>query len=134
MFTLDEEFLNEIGKSDMPQAEKAAFLDHLQAELEERVGTRISENLSDAQIDEFEKIIDGDPTTIQSVLDKAGDYQSNPTYQKMLAVGPEGGIADPSAEFASIKWLDDNCPDYRDVAAQVTADLKAEVATNRDVI
>lgn len=134
MFKLDDEFLNEIGKGDMPQEEKAALLEHLESELEERVGARISENLSENQIEEFEKIIDGDENTVNTFLETLGDYQNDDTYKKLLSINWSDGSPELLAEYASMKWLDQNCPSYRDIAAKTAAELKAEVASSKDAI
>lgn len=58
MYELNETFLQGLGVNDMPEAEMRAFLDHLQEEMEVRVGERVSAGMSDAQISEFEKMID----------------------------------------------------------------------------
>jgi hypothetical protein len=58
MFQLDDAFLTSIGLGSMPQDQKAAFLEHLYDELELRVGTRLSEGLSDDKLAEFEKLVD----------------------------------------------------------------------------
>lgn len=55
---IDEVFISEIGLSEMPEAEKRAFMEHAQEELEVRVGERISRDLTQAQLDEFEGIQD----------------------------------------------------------------------------
>ncbi|MCL1839901.1 DUF5663 domain-containing protein [Candidatus Saccharibacteria bacterium] len=60
MFELDRTFLEGLGVDDMPEAEMKAFLEHLQEEMEVRVGERMSEGMTEAQIEEFEKIIDGE--------------------------------------------------------------------------
>jgi len=60
MFQLDEKFLNDLGLADMPADQKKAFLDHIYDELELRVGTKLSDGLTDAQLSEFERIIDRD--------------------------------------------------------------------------
>lgn len=134
MFKLDDEFLNEIGKGDMPEDEKAALLDHLQGELEERVGERISANLSEEQIDAFEKIIDGDEAAISDFLITVGDYKNDELYQKFLSVGAVDDSPELINEYVNMKWLEQNCPNYRDLAAEATAELKAEVSSNRDSI
>ncbi|MDR3298015.1 MAG: DUF5663 domain-containing protein [Candidatus Nomurabacteria bacterium] len=134
MFRLDDEFLNEIGKGDMPEAEKLALLEHLQEELEERVGARISENLSEEQIEEFEKIIDGDQDTIKAFLDGLGDYKNDPTYQKFLQIGATDDSPELLGEYVSLKWLDQNCPNYKEIATEVTSELKAEVTSSKDSI
>lgn len=58
MFTLDDDFLQSLGLGAMPEDQKAAFLQHIYEELELRVGTRLSDGMSDQQLEEFEKLID----------------------------------------------------------------------------
>lgn len=58
MFRLDDQFLQDIGLGDLPDEQKKPFLQHIYSELELRVGTRLSDGLSDAQLEEFEQIID----------------------------------------------------------------------------
>ncbi|MBQ3296973.1 hypothetical protein IJH01_02530 [Candidatus Saccharibacteria bacterium] len=54
----DEQFLQEMGLSAMPEDEKQKFLDYLQEELEVRIGERISRGLSEVQLNEFDMITD----------------------------------------------------------------------------
>lgn len=58
MFNLDDDFLQSLGLGGLPDDQKQAFLQHLYEELELRVGTRLSEGMSDDQLAEFEKLID----------------------------------------------------------------------------
>jgi hypothetical protein len=59
MFQFDDNFLQDLGLGDMPDEQKKAFLQHLYEELELRVGTRLSEGMSEQQLAGFEKLIDG---------------------------------------------------------------------------
>ena len=59
MFQLNDDFLQSVGLGNMPDDQKQAFLQHLYEELELRVGTRLSEGMSDDQLGEFEKLIEG---------------------------------------------------------------------------
>lgn len=59
MFTLDDNFLASLGLGDMPADEKTAFLEHLYSELELRVGTALATNLTDDQLGEFERLVQG---------------------------------------------------------------------------
>lgn len=56
----NEQFLQEMGLSAMPEAEKQRFLDYVQEELEVRIGERISRGLTDAQLRQFDAIADRD--------------------------------------------------------------------------
>lgn len=52
-----------MGLGDMPDDQQQAFLDHLYEELELRVGTRLSEGLSEQVLDEFEKLVEANDET-----------------------------------------------------------------------
>ena len=54
----DEQFLQEMGLSAMPEGEKQNFLNYVQEELEVRIGERISKGLTEAQLNEFDLITD----------------------------------------------------------------------------
>lgn len=81
MFQLDDNFLQSVGLGDMPEDQKQAFLEHLYEELELRVGTRLSEGMSDDQLGEFEKLIDSN--------DEAGALKwleaNRPDYKQVVA-------------------------------------------------
>jgi hypothetical protein len=136
MFQLDDKFLADIGLNELPDEQKQAFLQHIYEELELRVGTRLSDGLSDQQLEEFEKIIDRDQITIEGWLaTHVQDYTNDQVFQRMqqaLKLDP----TDPSlkAEYVATKWLEVNRPDYRDVVKTVLDELKGEIIANRDAI
>ncbi|OGL35428.1 hypothetical protein A3F65_01630 [Candidatus Saccharibacteria bacterium RIFCSPHIGHO2_12_FULL_47_16b] len=58
MFKLDDDLLRELGLAALPPAEKNKMLAHIYETLELRVGMKLAEQMSDAQLDEFEGFID----------------------------------------------------------------------------
>lgn len=58
MFKLDENFLKDIGLGDLPAEQKSLMLKDIYDTLELRVGMKLAEQMSDAQLDEFEGLID----------------------------------------------------------------------------
>lgn len=136
MFRLDDQFLKDIGLDGLPDEQKKPFLQHIYSELELRVGTRLSDGLTDAQLEEFEKIIDRDQEKIESWLaDHAPTYQQDEAFGKLqAATGLEANDPRLVAEFTATKWLEVNRPDYRQVVAQVLEELKREIMGNRDAI
>lgn len=58
MFQLDDNLLKELGLGDLPASEKNKMLAHIYETLELRVGMRLAEQMTDAQLDEFEGFID----------------------------------------------------------------------------
>lgn len=136
MFRLDEQFLKDIGLDGLPEEQKKPFLQHIYSELELRVGTKLSDGLSDEQLEEFEKIIDRDQEKIQSWLSEhAPAYLQEDAFKK-LQEATNLPAEDPRlvAEFTATKWLEVNRPDYRQVVAQVLEELKQEIIANRDAI
>jgi len=136
MFQLDDQFLTDIGLSDLPEDQRKPFLQHVYDQLEYRVGVRLSEGMSDAQLEEFEAIIDRKEDVVNNWIQlHAPGYAAEEVFQKIQSVS---GLAatDPAlkAEYAATKWLEVNRPDYRDVVAQTLNELKAEINQNKDVI
>ena len=54
----NEQFLQEMGLSAMPEEQKKKFLAYIQEELEIRIGQRISKGLTETQLNEFDMITD----------------------------------------------------------------------------
>lgn len=73
----DENFLQEMGLSAMPEEQKRAFLDYVQEELEVRVGERISKGLTEIQLNEFDTITD--PAEAVKWLEK-----NRPDYREIV--------------------------------------------------
>ncbi len=136
MFQLDDKFLADIGLNDMPDEQKQAFLQHIYEELELRVGTRLSDGLTDQQLEEFEKIIDRDQATIDTWLTShVQDYTNDQVFQRMQqALNLDVNDPNLRSEYVATKWLEVNRPDYRDVVKVVLDELKGEIMANRDAI
>jgi len=136
MFQLDDQFLQDIGLADLPDEQKKPFLQHVYDQLEYRVGVRLSEGMSDAQLEEFEAIIDRKPEVIDAwVAQYAPNYASDELYSRIqTASGLQANDPQVKAEYAATKWLEVNRPDYRDVVANTLDELKQEIGKSRDVI
>lgn len=136
MFRLDDQFLKDIGLDALPEDQKQPFLQHIYSELELRVGTRLSDGLSDAQLQEFEEIIDRNQEKIQAWLAlHAPNYVQEEAFKKLQqATALEATDPRLIAEYTATKWLEVNRPDYRDVVAAVLSELKQEITANRDAI
>lgn len=136
MFQLDDQFLADIGLADLPEEQKKPFLQHIYDQLEYRVGVRLSEGMSDAQLEEFEAIIDRKEDVISGwIQNHAPGYAADEMFQKIQqASGLAADNPALKAEYAATKWLEVNRPDYRDVVAKTLDELKNEINQNRDAI
>ena len=136
MFQLDDQFLQDVGLGGLPDEQRKLFLDHFREQLELRVGTRLSEGLSDVQLEEFESFIDRKDDRVNEWLAaNVPSYEEDTIYQQLKAGAPEQIPQNVIlAEYASLKWLGLNRPDYKDVVTQTMNELKAEIIANRDAI
>lgn len=134
MFQLDDKFLADVGLNEMPEDQKKAFLQHIYDELELRVGTKLSDGMSDEQLEQFESIIDRKDDAVTAWLEKhAPDYHNDESFSR-IQQATKLDVNDPGlrAEYAATKWLEVNRPDYREVVASVLAEIKNEITSNRD--
>ena len=69
MLKLDNTLLDELGLGSLPDDQKRAMLQHIYETLELRVGTNLANQMTDQQLEEFEKFIDdgGDANQSQAL-------------------------------------------------------------------
>ncbi len=99
-FKLDNQLLEELGLAALSPQEKQAMLRQILETLEMRVGTTLASRMSDAQLDEFERLMPAE-----------GDNQA--TIQ--------------SKEQQALQWLETNFPNYKQVVNDELEKLKAEI-------
>jgi|SRR5665213_2058603 len=99
-YRLDEQTLEELGLAALPPEEKRKMLAHILETLEMRVGTTLASQMSDAQLDEFEKLMPTEQDSQEAVKDK---------------------------EKAALSWLETNFPNYKEVVSGELDKLKSEI-------
>lgn len=136
MFQLDDKFLQDIGLGDLPENQRKAFLQHIYDELELRVGTKLSEGMSEQQMSEFESFVDRDEDKVREwYANTMPDYATRPDYQQFASSAPDAtSEIDILSEYASLKWLEINRPDYRRIVAEELEALKQEIVSQKDTI
>ena len=131
MFELDEKFFEEIGLNRMPVNEQEEFKKHIQEEIEVRVGERISDGMSPEKLDEFEAIIDENSDFIQNwVLMNVPNYKNDEIYQTFIAQNNGQESAEIMNEYAAMKWLQVNRPDFAQIIETVMNEMKGELRAN----
>lgn len=134
MFELDDNFFQEVGMNNLPASELEAFKNHVEEELQIRVGERISDGLPLEKLEEFEKIIDGDTAVIDRFISQnAPDYHRDEVF---LSLVQANGLETPEVlgEYAGMKWLQLNRPDFTQIISTVVADMKSEIRSNASKI
>ena len=125
----DENFLAEVGMSNLEGEEREKFLTRAEETLEMRVGEKISEGLTADQLVEFEGIMDNNQEVIRRIVFRMKtDFREDPIYKKLLERhGVTEGTWDILDEYLSVKWIQENRPDYREIVAAETENLKSEI-------
>ena len=92
----------------------------------------MSKGLTDAQITEFEGIMNNNQQVIRKVVSELGmDFRTDPIYQKLLeSYGVKEGTWEIISEYLSIKWVQQNCPNYAEIVKTAAAEIEAEVKEN----
>jgi len=135
MFQLNDQFLKDLGVDELPEDQQRAFLDHVYSQLELRVGTKLSQGLSEEQLAEFESFIDRDSQKVQDWLSaNVEDYQNDPVYLQLKSDAPSDDEMLVKSEYASLRWLGKNRPDYKQVVSDVLDEIKQEILDNKDMI
>lgn len=136
MFKLDNNFLNELGLGDLPPEEKNKMLAHILDTLEMRVGMELASGMSNEQLEEFEGFIGGDISKATNYLNSTNsNWQNDSAYLRSVEndqkrAAKENRPPNPNAvtsEFAALKWLENNFPNYKQVVSQELEKLKAEI-------
>ncbi len=136
MFNLNEQFLEELGLGGLPDEQKKPFLQHIYTQLEKRVGEKLSDGMTEEQLDEFGAIIDHREDVVKAwVQSHVPDYQTREDFQRLQkASGFPPESLDLISEYVATKWLEFNRPDYRQVVASTLEEIKQEITSNKDAI
>lgn len=136
MIRIDDTLLQDLGLMSLPKPERDALLRQIYETLEMRVGMKLAERMSDQQLDEFERFIDGDLAFTENYLNtmRAG-WQQSKEYQTALTSaqkaaqkrGVEFNENAVKTEFGALTWLETNFPDYKQVVASELETLKGEI-------
>lgn len=135
MFEIDDSLLDELGLSALTGQERAEFKEYVKTTLQERVGERLTEGMSDETLDEFGYFMDGNVDGMKQWLNShIENYQQDPNYQQFVAANPNASEADILSSYGSLAWLQVNRPDYSEVVKQTLDGLREEISKNRDAI
>lgn len=132
MFQFNDEFLKSVGLEELPENQRQDFLEYAQEQFETRIGEVMMDKLTKEQQEEFDKISTDDAGAIQKVLDKYPDYEKDFTYRRLINNGSDELQA--KSDFAVVKWLDENFPNYSDEINKILADLQSEIYAQKDKI
>lgn len=143
MIRIDDSLLEELGLATLPKEERDKLLRQIYETLEMRVGMRLAERMSDAQLDEFERFINGDLVFTEGYLNQIKpNWSQSEAYVKAVqsaqssaqTTGRQFNENAVKTEFGALTWLETNFPDYKQVVAEELEKLKGEIKADSSKI
>lgn len=135
MFQVDDKLLNDLGLGALEGQERADFIEYIKTTLQERVGERLTEGMSNEALDQFGYFMEGNVEGMKKWLEQnVPNYQSEESFVKFRNNNPNASEADVLSSYGSLAWLQVNRPDYPEVVRTTMSELRDEIAANRDAI
>lgn len=137
MHQIDDNFLDSLGLAALPQNEKEKLKAHIYETLEMRVGMKLASNMSEDQLNEFEGFMSGDVAKAITYLSNLNpDWAQDQAYVTTLenarkqaeATGATVNENAITTEYAALKWLETNFPNYKQVVSDELSGLKDEIS------
>ena len=123
-----EDWIAEVGLGWLSQDERNRLAGMLYDRLEERVGSRLSSGMTDDQLDEFGMLTEGDDQELAGWLEtEAPDFLEDPIFSRLREAAPEAPTSVLLREYASMRWLRQNAPNYADVVKVARDEVKEEL-------
>lgn len=125
IFPLDPNgiFFLTFGLNSMDTETKQKIGEKLQKELEIRVGDAIAASCTSEQLSFFNNLMEDDFAVID-FLDTLGDYHEDAFFKRYMSTyGKEGETIDNLRNYATLKWLPQNVPDYKKILKRSSAYL-----------
>ena len=101
MLKLDNNLLQEIGLGGLPEDQKRSMLQHIYDTLELRVGTQLANQMTDAQLQEFERFIDqgGDQNQAEALKWLEGNLPNYKDVVQQVFIQLKGEIAQMASQI-----------------------------------
>ena len=133
MKRFEDAFLVEMGIERLGERSRRKFIATMENELEHMVGRRLDEKLTEWQIAEFEEIIEGNtPRNHKWLRSHFSSYRTTAVYLALKKNGLNGNKI--INEAASILWLEENYPDYKNLVKTCADEFCKEMLTYKDLI
>ncbi|MBQ1344213.1 hypothetical protein IIY59_00560 [Candidatus Saccharibacteria bacterium] len=133
MFQINESFLEGLGLESMNEDDKKNFLEYVQDQMELRIGERISSDMDNEKQDEFAKLADGDEAITNEVMMRYPHFEDDEVYTSILD-SSDGNKEIATNQYATLKWLEENCPNYQEVVRKTIDEIRKEIKDNKDQI
>lgn len=128
MQALDRSFLVDLGIDHLSSGDEEDLLAEVYSELELRVGQRLGEGMTDEQFEEFEDLLENGFGAVMRWVFRTGLGPLDcPVYARLRDARPDLSLEEVLCEWAQVKWLDVNRPNYAQVVAECLDEIREEL-------
>lgn len=129
MYELDVSWIHKLGYTQLSDEDARSLADAAYSELELRVGTALSQDMTNEQLEEFQSLRDSDVAVAVAWAEREG---IDPTEDDLFATMTRSATSCEEMEhafcqWASTRWVAVNRPDYKDVVAACFATIEREL-------
>ena len=132
MFKLDEEYLKSLGIADLPEDAKKGLVEGLERQIQDRISLKFLEGLTDEQIDEFGKINEGAMSEVKTWLMSVDPQYETDARYVALKNGNELAGDELARQYAQMRWLDRNVPNYGEIIVGTMNEVKEEILAMKE--
>lgn len=121
----NDEALDELGFAEYSAEDRARISVLLSDRLRDRVGEELSQGVPDAEMADFGALMDKDLAFMRQwfyAYDR--DYRDSQAFRDYAVQHLGESEADILSGYGMLRWLELHRPDYRQVVAEVTEDIK----------
>lgn len=130
-----DEFLARVGLGSMAPELRRSFLAYAFEWVQNEIGDRLTENLTEQQTGEFESIMAGDEAAVNGWISAhAPGYQNDDVYLRIKAGLPDADEAALRKEYASSRWIEAVRPDFKEITKMVWIEVENMIRQNREEI
>lgn len=125
--TLPLEWLSGLGLDSLTREQAEHFLQTITPEVELRVGSVLSDGLSNEQLDEFNVLLEGGSKEAVQWAERIGAEEDLADFISKLEEEPGRDFDSEVAEWGRTQWLAVNRPDYSTVVKSVMREIRMEI-------
>ena len=130
-----DEFLARVGLGSMEPELRKSFLAYMFEWVQNEIGDRLTDGLSEEQVAESEAIMAGDAVVVNGwIAENAPGYREEELYLRMKQSFENADEEELRKEYASSRWIEVVRPDFKEVTKAVWLDVESTIRQNRDEI
>jgi hypothetical protein len=132
---LDEQYIRDLGIADMPEDIRNEFMDSIEQLIQGRVNLKVVDRVSDELLDEYDDINNGPIDNVKAWLKRVLPYYEGAAdYKAVKEAAVDMSEEDFVREYARVKWLGMNVPDYMQIIAETMNEVKEEILTQQELV